>query len=72
MSAARIWPPSAAAHSRAASTTGRPNQSPSSKLASPALSPTRMEITGPVPPWFDRETACCMATAPSMASLAVE
>ena len=70
MSVSRIWPPVAASHRRAASTTGAPNQSPFSKVASPALNPTRISRLGPPPVRFCRSTLCCMATAPAMASAA--
>ena len=66
----RIWLPSASAQRRAASTTGVPNQSPSSKVASPALTPTRMVSGLPSSCRLRRSTARCMATAPASASAA--
>ena len=70
MSLTRICPPAAAAQSRDDSTTGVPNQSPSSKLASPALIPTRI-ASRPSPSlrlW--RSTARCIVAAPVSASAA--
>ncbi len=68
----RIWPPSAVAQSREASMTGVPNQSPSSKVASPALTPMRIANVGPRARRLRRSTARCMATAPDRASAAPE
>ena len=50
--------------------TGVPNQSPSSKVASPALTPTRISRAGPPARRFWRSTERCMATAPARASAA--
>ena len=63
-------PPVASAHNRAASTTGVPNQSPSSNVASPTrdadahLQGVILELR------LWRSTARCMATAPATASAA--
>ena len=51
------------AHSRDASTTGVPNQSPSSNVASPALMPTRISSRRPSSRRLWRSTARCIATA---------
>ena len=70
-SATRIWPPSASAHSRAASTTGVPKQSPSSHVTSPALIPMRTaDRRSPLK--SAPATACCIATAADTASCASE
>jgi hypothetical protein len=50
--------------------TGVPNQSPSSKVASPALTPMRIARVGPPARRFRRSTARCIATAPANASAA--
>jgi hypothetical protein len=57
------------AHSRAASTTGGPNQSPPSLIASPVESPMRISIGEPTA--TSRRTRCCMATEQSTASAAL-
>ena len=72
-SVTRICPPCAAAQSRAASITGVPKQSPSSKVTSPALVPIRISRGAALPPerlW--RSSACWMATAAATASDAPE
>lgn len=65
----KIWPPLAALTSRAASTTGLPKTSSSSKVTSPRARPTRM-ASGAAPRRTRRSTACCMATAQLTASAA--
>ena len=71
MSLARICPPLALAHNRAASVTGIPCQSPSVAVASPADSPTRSPTGSP--PWrrLSRTIACCIRTAALSASIAL-
>ena len=55
------------AHRRAASTTGSPKKSSSSRLTSPPLSPTRSPTVCSLPR-LSRSTPCCMATPQSKAA----
>jgi len=69
----RIWPPPAAAHSRAAITTGTPNQRPSSLTSgSPVWMPTRTpsaSASGWRVLW--RAACCCTTTPQATASTAL-
>jgi hypothetical protein len=66
---ARIWPGRAAATRRAASTTGVPKTSSSSKLTSPKARPTRMTSGTPARRACP-STACYIAMAQATASAA--
>jgi hypothetical protein len=70
MTTPSFQPPSAAVRSLDASTTGVPNQSPSSNEASPALIPTRIANRAPSHRRLWRSTPCCIATASAIASAA--
>ena len=70
MSVTRIWPPSAAAQRRAASTTGVPNQSPLLERRVTGAHADTHRDDGRSRRRLWRSTARCMAAAPATASAA--